>query len=158
MFGRYRPRYHMRLPLTTRISWAVLMILALWYLGTSQAPANAGTISRQLKAHPELRSHNEPSHLKIQSKIADRSYASDSQVSTAGGPLRVDETNGRYFTDGGGRAILLSGSHTWLNLQDGVLTDPPPAFDYTGWLDFLVAHHHNFIRLWDWEQAKWVAE
>ena len=30
--------------------------------------------------------------------------------------------------------------------------DPPPAFDYPGWLDFLASHGHNFIRLWTWEQ------
>ena len=67
-------------------------------------------------------------------------------------------SNPRYFTDGSGKAVLLSGSHTWLNLQDGVLTDPPPAFNYTGWLDFLSAHNHNFFRLWVWEQAKWSVE
>lgn len=76
----------------------------------------------------------------------------------ATGPLRVLTPNPRYFTDGSGRAILLSGSHTWLDLQDGVLTDPPSAFDYAGWLNFMVAHHHNFFRLYSWEQAKWVAE
>ena len=74
------------------------------------------------------------------------------------GPLIVLASNPRYFTDGSGKAVLLSGSHTWLNLQDGVLTDPPPAFNYTGWLDFLSAHNHNFFRLWAWEQAKWVVE
>lgn len=71
------------------------------------------------------------------------------------GPLRVSEKNPRYFTDDSGRAVYLSGSHTWLNLQDGVLSDPPPAFDYDGWLRFLKAHNHNFFRLWTWEQAKW---
>ena len=76
----------------------------------------------------------------------------------ATGPLYVDPVNPRYFTDGSGQAILLSGSHTWLNLQDGVLTDPPPAFDYSGWLDFLQSQNHNFFRLWAWEQAKWVGE
>ncbi|RPJ36327.1 MAG: hypothetical protein EHM35_08280, partial [Planctomycetaceae bacterium] len=52
----------------------------------------------------------------------------------AAGPLRVLPANPRYFTDGSGKAVYLTGSHTWLNLQDGVLTDPPPAFDYDGWL------------------------
>lgn len=76
----------------------------------------------------------------------------------ATGPLRVLVANPRYFTDGSGRAVYLTGSHTWLNLQDGVLTDPPPAFDYTKWLDFVQAHHHNFFRLWIWEQTKWSVE
>ena len=33
------------------------------------------------------------------------------------GPLRIDPTNPRYFTDSNGRAILLAGSHTWMNFQ-----------------------------------------
>ena len=78
-------------------------------------------------------------------------------LKAASGPLRVDSSNPRYFSDGQ-RVVYLTGSHTWLNLQDGVLTDPPPAFDYTLWLDFLEAHHHNFFRLYVWEEAKWVTE
>jgi len=76
----------------------------------------------------------------------------------ATGPLRANPANSHYFTDGSGKAIYLAGSHTWLNLQDGVLTDPPPAFDYTKYLDFLQKNNHNFFRLYTWEQAKWVAE
>jgi hypothetical protein len=34
-------------------------------------------------------------------------------------------------------------------------TDPPPAFDFRGYLDFLEQHHHNFIRLWRWELVSW---
>jgi hypothetical protein len=34
-------------------------------------------------------------------------------------------------------------------------TNPPPAFDFNGYLDFLERHHHNFIRLWRWELAIW---
>ena len=37
---------------------------------------------------------------------------------TATGPLRVNPVNRRYFTDGSGRSILLTGSHTWMNFQD----------------------------------------
>jgi len=53
------------------------------------------------------------------------------------------------------RAVLLTGSHTWNNFQDWGLTDPPPAFDYTAYLNFLQRHGHNFIRLYVWEQAAW---
>jgi len=74
------------------------------------------------------------------------------------GVLRVSATNPRYFTDNTGRAVYLTGSHTWLNDQDGGYTDPPPAFDYEAYLDFLQAHHHNFFRLYHWEQAKWDVE
>jgi len=63
----------------------------------------------------------------------------------AGGPLRVHPANPRYFTDGTGKAIYLTGSHTWGNLAD-FATWPP--FDYTGYLDFLQRYNHNFIRLW----------
>lgn len=73
-------------------------------------------------------------------------------------PLRVHPTNPRYFTDDRGDPILLAGSHFWLNLQDGVRPDPPPAFDYSGWLDFLTSHGHNFFRLWTWEQTRWSPE
>lgn len=76
----------------------------------------------------------------------------------AGGPLRVNPANRRYFMDGSGRTIYLAGSHTWLNLQDGVESDPPPKFDYSTWLSFLQSQDHNFFRLWAWEQAKWSVE
>jgi len=69
------------------------------------------------------------------------------------GALRVAATNGRYFMDDTGRAVYLTGSHTWDNRQDQ--GDRPP-FDFARYLDFLQARHHNFIRLWAWEQAAWV--
>ncbi len=70
--------------------------------------------------------------------------------SGATGPLRVLASNPRYFTDGSGKAVYLTGSHTWANLVDQGTTDPPSAFDYTAYLNFLVAHNHNFFRLWTW--------
>lgn len=79
------------------------------------------------------------------------------QTGPARGPLRIHPTNPRYFTDGSGNVVYLTGSHTWTNLQDVGDSDPPPAFDYTGFLDFLEAKHHNFFRLWRWEQARWGA-
>jgi hypothetical protein len=73
----------------------------------------------------------------------------------AKGPLRVHPTNPRYFTDGSGLAVLLTGSHTWGNLQDySYETAPsPPAMDFAAYLAFLKAHNHNFFRLWAWESA-----
>lgn len=67
------------------------------------------------------------------------------------GPLRVYPDNPRYFTDDTGRAVYLTGSHTWGNFKDMGHTDPPPPFDFEGYLDFLEQYHHNFIRLWTWE-------
>src|SRR5580704_3420107 len=66
----------------------------------------------------------------------------------ATGPLRVLAANPRYFTDGSGKAGYLAGSHTWADMQDTGKNDPPPPFDFAGYLDFLYAHHHNFFRLW----------
>ncbi|MDI7274860.1 MAG: hypothetical protein QME94_02670, partial [Anaerolineae bacterium] len=70
------------------------------------------------------------------------------------GPLRVHPENPRYFTDGTRtpdgslRAVYLTGSHTWPNLIDRGPSDPPPTFDFGGYLDLLDKHNHNFVRLW----------
>jgi len=77
-------------------------------------------------------------------------------VTEAAGPLRVHPTNPRYFADPSGRAVYLTGSHTWENLQDGVIqgyTVAPQPFDYDGYLDLLEENGHNFIRLWRYELA-----
>jgi len=74
----------------------------------------------------------------------------------APGPLRVHPANPRYFTDGTKmpdgtlRAVYLTGSHHWDNLQDGYNPEVTP-FDYERYLDLLEKHGHNFIRLWAWE-------
>lgn len=79
----------------------------------------------------------------------------------AAGPLRVHPDNPRYFTDGAKqqdgslRAVYLTGSHPWNNLQDQGITSPPPEFDFSGYLDFLERHGHNFIRLWRFELTEW---
>lgn len=73
----------------------------------------------------------------------------------ATGPLRPHPGNPRYFADATGRAILLTGSHTWNNLQDLGPEDPPAPFDFPGYLDLLDRNHHNFIRLWRWELLSW---
>jgi hypothetical protein len=46
---------------------------------------------------------------------------------SATGPLRVLASNPRYFTDGSGKAIFLTGSRVWENLQDEGPTSSPPA-------------------------------
>jgi hypothetical protein len=62
-----------------------------------------------------------------------------------GSTLRVNPANGRYFTDDSGQSILLTGSHTWNNLQDSSSLD---SFDFNAYLTSLVNNNHNFIRLW----------
>ena len=89
------------------------------------------------------------------SRLAERTSIGN-PAGYAAGPLRVDPKNSRYFTDESGRAIYLTGSHTWANLQDQGPKDPPPKFDYVRYLDFLRERNHNFIRLWAWEQARWA--
>ncbi len=72
------------------------------------------------------------------------------------GPLVLETGGGRWFVESGtDRAILLTGSHTWNNFQDWGVTDPPPAFDYPAYLDFLASHGHDLIRMYVWEQAAW---
>ncbi len=58
------------------------------------------------------------------------------------GPLRVHPANPRYFTDASERAILLTGSHTWGNLQDyQYATLPSPRRD----------RNHPSVILWSAE-------
>jgi len=72
------------------------------------------------------------------------------------GPLKVHPSNPRYFTDGTGKAVYLTGSHTWSNFKDMGKTDPPPTFDFDAYLDFMQKYNHNFIRLWHWELTKYA--
>ena len=67
-------------------------------------------------------------------------------------PLTVHPANPRYFTDGSGKAIYLTGSHTWNNFQNNEVY---PEVDFDEYLDFLQSYNHNFIRMWAWEQAAW---
>jgi Family of unknown function (DUF6298)/Protein of unknown function (DUF4038) len=75
--------------------------------------------------------------------------------------LRTSKVNGRYFTDGSGRAVYLTGSHVWWNLQGErtwkVSCEDGRAvpFRYADYLDRLVSHGHNFIRLWRIELTRW---
>jgi hypothetical protein len=69
-------------------------------------------------------------------------------------PLQVSKTNPRYFSDQDGNLVYLTGSHTWCNFMDCGNTNPPPAFDYTAYLNFLEANNHNFFRLWRAENGR----
>jgi len=71
----------------------------------------------------------------------------------ATGPLKVHPQNSRYFADGSGRPIYLTGAHTWANLQD-IGVAPIPKFDWTKYLDMMQSNSLNFMRLWQWLQAE----
>jgi hypothetical protein len=68
------------------------------------------------------------------------------------GPLKVSNVNPRYFADGEGKVVYLTGSHTWDNFGDW--GPPTPKFDYRAYLDFLHAQNHNFIRFWARESIR----
>ena len=61
------------------------------------------------------------------------------------GVLRVSNENPRYFTDASGRAVYLTGSHTWNTLTDQLSQG---IFDYSAYLELLTRFGHNFFRLW----------
>jgi hypothetical protein len=67
--------------------------------------------------------------------------------------LRIHPTNRRYFADGSGRPIYLTGSHFWTIFQDWRCGGEPyacgPAFStFPEYVTFLTARNHNFTRLW----------
>ena len=71
------------------------------------------------------------------------------RAQTATGPLRANTANPRYFTDGSGKAIYLTGAHTWSNLLDrGTVNPPAVTFDYNAYINWMVSHNFNFMRLW----------
>jgi hypothetical protein len=71
------------------------------------------------------------------------------------GPLRANVFNPRYFIDVNGNAVYLTGMHTWSNFQE-MSPEDSVVFDYDAYLELLRKYHHNFIRLWVWEQAAWA--
>jgi uncharacterized protein YjdB len=87
-----------------------------------------------------------------------RSSITVSTNASSPGLLHVSTDNRRYFADPSGRVVYLTGSEYWKTIQDDGPSNPPPAFDYSGFLDFLQRHNHNFTRLYMWEQSRWSAE
>jgi hypothetical protein len=66
-------------------------------------------------------------------------------------PLQAHSTNPHYFTDGSGKAIYLTGSHTWNNLQDWGTNDRVQPLDFAAYVKMLKKHNHNFTLLWSTE-------
>jgi hypothetical protein len=77
------------------------------------------------------------------------------QQFTAMGSLRVHPENPRYFDDGSGRPVYLTGAHTWSNLQDQLSPDPDVKFDCDAYINWMSERHYNFMHGWAWEQAAW---
>src|SRR5512140_165449 len=63
-------------------------------------------------------------------------------------PLRVDSSNPNYFTDGSGKAVYLTGSHTWNTLQDWGTSGSIQPLDFGAFVRMMVKHRHNFTLLW----------
>ena len=98
----------------------------------------------------------------------------DGHSSRSGRPPRFDDAYGdsceyfrsaasehdqpALFADPSGGPVYLTGSEYWKTIQDNGRSNPPPAFDYSAFLDFLQSHNHNFTRLYMWEQARWSSE
>jgi len=71
------------------------------------------------------------------------------------GPLRVSDINPRYFTDNSGKAVYLTGSHTWNNLVDMGPEHQLKEFDFASYIEWMKQYNHNFMRLWTWELMNW---
>jgi hypothetical protein len=96
--------------------------------------------------------HNDPMDA---ARLAAAPYTEPVRSGKTTGPLRRHPSNSRYFTDGSGKAVYLTGSHTWNNFQEKS-DAPSPNLDYAGYLRLLQEKNHNFMRLWVWEQAAWA--
>ena len=83
------------------------------------------------------------------------SYCTQLQSDKTPGTLRVSDINPRYFTDNSGKAVYLTGSHTWNNLVDMGPGQQPEEFDFAMYLEWMKKYKQNFIRLWTWELMNW---
>jgi len=66
-------------------------------------------------------------------------------------PLRAHSSNHNYFANDSGKAVYLTGSHTWNDFQDWGTDGSPQPFNFAAYVKMLVAHHHNFTLLWQTE-------
>ena len=64
------------------------------------------------------------------------------------GPLKINQQNPRYFEDGTGMPVYLTGSHTWSLFQDWQQV----GREYINIDDFITllnTNNHNFVRGWE---------
>ena len=69
-------------------------------------------------------------------------------------PIKAHPDNFRYFTDGSGKAMVFTGSHTWMRkpVKKQWMPDGWNLQKFSKYLDFLQYWNHNYTRLWMWEQ------
>lgn len=69
----------------------------------------------------------------------------------AAGPLQVHPANPRYFSDGSGKAVYLTGFQYWdVVEEDG--SAGPTAMEFEDFLDIAERYGTNFVRLWRWNE------
>ena len=64
------------------------------------------------------------------------------------GPLKISNSNTRYFMRPDGKCVYLNGSHSWPNQQDIMAPGSTQAFDWIKYVDWLQANNHSCVRLW----------
>ncbi len=77
----------------------------------------------------------------------------------ARGPLRVCKSNPRYFTDGSGRVVCLTGSNCGWEMQDDAWSGYSApgthvTFDFEKFVNLLTIHRHNYVRFWIVENTR----
>ncbi len=118
-------------------------------LVTSHSVTVSGLNSQTLY-HFRVSSKDSSSNVGVSS---DSTFTTLAPSATLPGPLRAFPGNPNYFTDGvTGKAIYLTGSHTWNNLQDWGTNGTLQPLDFTAFVNMLVSHRHNFTFLWYIEQ------
>ena len=66
-------------------------------------------------------------------------------------PLKQSTVNTHYFVDGNGKAVLLTGSHTWNTFQDWGNNGNIQTLDFTAYVNMMLANNQNFTLLWTTE-------
>ena len=69
------------------------------------------------------------------------------------GPLTVSR-NPDYFETANGHLLILNGSQTWNTFQDWGTNGSLRTLDFKTFVNFLIAHGHNFTLLWTTELPK----
>ena len=66
-------------------------------------------------------------------------------------PLKLSAQNSHLFVDGNGKAVALTGSHTWNDFQDWSAHGTTHPFDFSAYVNMLTSTHQNFTLLWNTE-------